>query len=74
MMTVAVFGGTGKTGSRVLTGLLGGGLSAQQDRPKAPDRMIKFLLHRLAGQVLADAEGHQVEDRTFVRQMPFVSA
>ena len=43
--------------SRLIT-LSGGGLAATQDQPKAPDRIIKFLLQRLSPQVLRDAEGH----------------
>ena len=113
-------------GVRRIVTLSGGGLSAPLDRPKVPDRVIRFLLKTLSGHVLADAEGHlevlrssgvewtvvrgprliekpgtgqyrvgwvgvnastqisrddladflltQVEDRTFVRQMPFISA
>lgn len=113
-------------GVRRLVTLSGGGLRAPQDRPKAPDKVIRFLLKTLAGHVLADAEGHlaileasdldwtvvrgprlletpgtgsyrvgwvgveastqisrddladflltQVDDRTHVHQMPFISA
>lgn len=43
---------------RRLISLSGGGLLAEQDQPKAPDRIIKFLLQRLSPQVLADAERH----------------
>lgn len=110
---------------RIVT-LSGGGLSAEGfDQPKAPDRIIRFLLKTLSGHVLEDAENHlavlestdldwtvvrgprlteapgtgayrvgwvgvktgtqisrddladfiltQVDDRTFVRQLPFVS-
>lgn len=43
---------------RVVT-LSGGGLRADEvDQPKAPDKFIRFLLTRLAPQVIADAEGH----------------
>ena len=38
--------------------LSGGWLRAPQDRPKASDRVIRTLLKVLAGDVLADAEGH----------------
>lgn len=113
-------------GVRRLVTLSGGGLRAPLDRPKLPDRVIRFALKRMAGHVLADAEGHlealrasglewtviraprltqapgagsyrvgwvgvnastqisrddladfiltQFEDRTYVHQMPFVSA
>lgn len=43
--------------SRLVT-LSGGGLRAEQDRPKLPDRLIRTALQLLAGHVLADAEGH----------------
>lgn len=43
--------------SRLVT-LSGGGLRAEQDRPKLPDRLIRGALQLLAGHVLADAEGH----------------
>jgi putative NADH-flavin reductase len=44
--------------SRIVT-LSGGGLRDEaHDRPKAADRVIRFLLKTLSGQVLADAEGH----------------
>ena len=42
---------------RIVT-LSGGGLAAPLDRPGPADRIIKFLLKTLAGQVLADAEQH----------------
>jgi len=42
---------------RIIT-LSGGGVPAEQDQPKAADRIIRFLLKRLSPQVLADAEGH----------------
>lgn len=46
-------------GIRRIISLSGGGLPAEQhDRPKTPDRIIKWLLKRLSPQVLADAEGH----------------
>ncbi|QEO14506.1 SDR family oxidoreductase [Agromyces intestinalis] len=113
-------------GVRRLVTLSGGGLHADGDRPKAPDRIMRGLLKLLAGHVLADAEGHlavleasdldwtvvrgprlletpgtgayrvgrvgvdtgmqisrddladfiltQVDDRTYVRRLPFVSA
>ncbi|NYF16694.1 putative NADH-flavin reductase [Microbacterium sp. AK009] len=44
--------------SRIVT-LSGGGLrDDEHDRPKAADRVIRFLLKVLSGKVLADAEGH----------------
>lgn len=43
--------------SRIVS-LSGGGLPAEQDLPKLPDRIIRFLLKRLSGDVLADAESH----------------
>lgn len=43
--------------SRLVT-LSGGGLRAEQDRPKLPDRLIRGALRLVAGHVLADAEGH----------------
>ena len=43
--------------SRLIT-LSGGGLRAEQDRPRLPDRIIRGLLRLLAGHALADAEGH----------------
>jgi len=46
-------------GIRRVISLSGGGLPAEQhDRPKTPDRIIRWLLKRLSPQVLADAEGH----------------
>ena len=46
-------------GIRRIISLSGGGLAAEQhDRPKTPDKIIKWLLQRIAPQVLADAEGH----------------
>jgi hypothetical protein len=45
--------GVGRIGT-----LSGGGLSAPSDRPKLPDRIIRSLLRKLSGPVLADAEGH----------------
>ena len=132
MSVITVFGATGKTGHRARRGvkrivtLSGGGLAAPLDRPGPADRIIKFLLKTLAGQVLADAEQHlrvleasglewtvvrgprltekpgtgtyrvgwvgvdastqisrddladfiltQIQDRTFIRKMPFISA
>ena len=111
--------------TRLVT-LSGGGLPAPLDQPGAPDKIIRFLLKTLSGQVLEDAKGHlrvlqdsglawtvvrgprltekpgtgtyrvgwvgvnastqisrddladfiltQVDDRTFVGQLPFVSA
>lgn len=111
--------------TRIVT-LSGGGLSATMDRPRVPDKIIRFLLKTLSGHMLRDAEGHlevlessglewtvvrgprltekpgtgtyrvgwvgvnastqisrddladfiltQVDDRTFVGQLPFVSA
>ncbi len=44
--------------ARVIT-LSGGGLpSEEHDRPKAADKIIRFLLQRISPQVLADAESH----------------
>ncbi|MCY7413063.1 MAG: NAD(P)H-binding protein [Salinibacterium sp.] len=44
--------------SRIIT-LSGGGLpSKEHDRPKTPDKIIRFLLQRISPQVLADAESH----------------
>jgi putative NADH-flavin reductase len=43
--------------SRLIT-LSGGGLRADEDRPKLADRIIRMLLKALAGHVLADAEEH----------------
>ena len=44
--------------TRVIT-LSGGGLPAEEhDQPKAADRVIRFLLRKLAPQVLDDAIGH----------------
>lgn len=44
--------------SRIVT-LSGGGVRDEaHDRPRAADRVIRFLLKTLSGQVLADAEGH----------------
>ena len=44
---------------RRLVSLSGGGLPApEHDRPKLPDHVIRFLLRRLAPQVLADAAWH----------------
>ena len=46
-------------GIRRIISLSGGGLPAEQhDRPKAPDKIIKWLLQRISPQVLADAESH----------------
>ncbi|MBX9719476.1 MAG: SDR family oxidoreductase [Microbacteriaceae bacterium] len=46
-------------GIRRIISLSGGGLAAEQhDQPKAPDRIIKWLLQRISPQVLADAESH----------------
>jgi putative NADH-flavin reductase len=112
--------------TRLVT-LSGGGLRDEaHDRPTLADRAIRFLLKRMAGHVLADAEGHlavlqassldwtivrapvirdrpgtgryrvgyvgvgtgtrisradladfivtQIEDRRYIRQMPFVTA
>ncbi|MFE7843763.1 NAD(P)-dependent oxidoreductase [Microbacterium sp. NPDC057407] len=42
-----------------IVSLSGGGLPAEgYDKPGPADRVIRFLLKTLAGQVLADAEGH----------------
>lgn len=45
-------------GVRRIVTLSGGGLSAEKDRPKLPDKIIRFLLKTLSGHVLADAEKH----------------
>ena len=46
-------------GVRRIVTLSGGGLRAEgRDRPKAADRIIRFLLKTLSGHVLADAEAH----------------
>ncbi len=46
-------------GIRRIISLSGGGLPApEHDQPKAPDKVIKWLLQRISPQVLADAEGH----------------
>jgi len=46
-------------GIRRIVSLSGGGLPAERhDQPKVPDRLIRFLLQRLAPQVLADAKTH----------------
>jgi putative NADH-flavin reductase len=47
-----------RSGVSRIVSLSGGGLRAAEDRPKAADRFIRFLLKRLSGAVLADAEGH----------------
>ncbi|TDN91628.1 SDR family oxidoreductase [Microbacterium sp. BK668] len=48
-----------KHGVRRIVTLSGGGLRADDhDRPKAADRVIRFLLKTLSGHVLADAENH----------------
>lgn len=47
-----------KHGVTRLVTLSGGGLRAPEDRPKLPDRAIRWLLKLMAGHVLADAEGH----------------
>src|SRR3712207_4310955 len=47
-----------ESGVRRLVTLSGGALRAPLDRPKLPDRIIRFLLTTLAGHVLADAEQH----------------
>lgn len=47
-------------GVRRIVTLSGGGLHAEGfDRPKAPDKVIRFLLKAISGHVLADAEGHR---------------
>lgn len=43
--------------TRLVT-LSGGGLRAEQDQPKLPDRLIRTAMQLLARHVLADAEGH----------------
>ncbi|MFC0678755.1 NAD(P)-dependent oxidoreductase [Lysobacter korlensis] len=43
--------------SRIVS-LSGGGLRAAEDQPTAADTVIRFLLKRLSGHVLADAERH----------------
>lgn len=46
-------------GIRRIISLSGGGLPAERhDQPKAPDKIIKWLLQRISPQVLADAESH----------------
>ncbi|WP_350349524.1 SDR family oxidoreductase [Agromyces sp. G08B096] len=45
-------------GVRRIVTLSGGGLRAEEDRPKAPDHVMRFLLKTMAGHVLADAEAH----------------
>lgn len=46
-------------GVRRIISLSGGGLpSEEHDRPKTPDRIIRFLLQVFAPKVLADAQGH----------------
>lgn len=51
--------GMRKRGIRRIVTLSGGGLPyPEQDRPKVPDRLIRFLLQRISGHVLADAEAH----------------
>jgi len=46
-------------GIRRIISLSGGGLPAEQhDQPKAPDKIIRFLLGVMAPHVLADAKGH----------------
>lgn len=46
-------------GVRRIVTLSGGGLRAEgHDHPKAPDKIIRFLLKTLSGHVLADAEHH----------------
>lgn len=41
-----------------IVSLSGGGLADPADQPKAADHVIRFLLRRLQGDVLADAERH----------------
>lgn len=46
-------------GVRRIVSLSGGGLpSPTRDRPRLPDRVIRFLFRRLSPQVLDDAAGH----------------
>lgn len=45
-------------GVRRIVTLSGGGLAAPHDRPRVPDKIIRFLLQTLSGHVLTDAQGH----------------
>jgi uncharacterized protein YbjT (DUF2867 family) len=45
-------------GIRRIVSLSGGGLPFAKDRPKTPDRVIRWLLRRLSPHVLDDALGH----------------
>lgn len=45
-------------GIRRIVSLSGGGVPAEHDRPKAADKVIRFLLRRLSGTVLDDAIEH----------------
>lgn len=57
--TQAIVDAMADEGIRRIISLSGGGLPAEQhDQPKAPDKIIRFLLQRLAPHVLADAKGH----------------
>lgn len=58
---------------RIIT-LSGGGLPApQHDQPKAPDKIIKWLLTQIARADLATFILTQLDDTTFVHELPFVS-
>ncbi len=45
-------------GVRRLVSLTGAGVSDPKDEPKLADKIIRFLLKRLSGEVLKDAENH----------------
>jgi len=47
-----------RRGIRRIVSLSGGGLPYREDRPKAPDRVFRWLLRRLSPHVLDDAIGH----------------
>lgn len=47
-----------QAGIRRIISLSGGGLPAEQDKPKAADHLIRFLLKRLSPEVLEDAKNH----------------
>ncbi len=56
--TATIVAAMREAGVTRIVSLSGGGLADPADRPKAADRIITFLLRRLQGDVLADAEGH----------------
>lgn len=59
--TANIVSAMSRSGVRRIVTLSGGGLRAEgKDQPKAPDRIIRFLLKTLSGHVLADAEQHLV--------------